>query len=142
MDVAMHASHELAGKSVLRPSDLVETTWISTHTGFSPADTLDAVAAAAGHPMRVVHRINDFSTTAAMVSKGRHLALLPRHTVHIPAAQNVVLRPLEGLQTVRHVDLLIRPERVVHRAVAVVIDALRVIAQSHVHEPTDRNLSV
>lgn len=142
MDVAMHASHELAGKSVLRPSDLVETTWISTHTGFSPADTLDAVAAAAGHPMRVVHRINDFSTTAAMVSKGRHLALLPRHTVHIPAAQNVVLRPLDGLQTVRHVDLLIRPERVVHRAVAVVIDALRVIAQSHVHEPTDRNISV
>jgi DNA-binding transcriptional LysR family regulator len=139
MDVAMHASHPLAGKDVLKPSDLVGTTWISTHAGFSPADMLDAVAAAAGHPMRVVHRINDFSTAAAMVSEGGHLALLPRHTVHIPASQNVVLRPLEGLQTVRHVDMLIRPERVVHRAVAVVIDALREIAQSHVQVPSVRS---
>lgn len=139
MDVAVHASHELAQKSVLKPSDLVGTTWISTHAGFSPADMLDAVAAAAGHPMRVAHRINDFSTAAAMVSEGRHLALLPRHTVRIPASQNVVLRPLEGLQTVRHVDMLIRPERVIHRAVAVVIDALRAIAQSRVQFPSDRN---
>lgn len=142
LDVAMHASHPLAGNGVLKPSDLVGTTWISTHAGYSPADMLDAVAAAAGHPMRVVHRINDFSTAAAMVSEGGHLALLPRHTVHIPASQNVVLRPLEGLQTVRHVDMLIRPERVVHRAVAVVIDALRTIAQSHVHVPSERSSGV
>ena len=139
MDVAMHASHDLALKRVLTPSDLVGNTWISTQTGFSPADMLDAVAAAAGHPMRVVHRINDFSTAAAMVSEGGHLALLPRHTVHIPDSWNVVLRPLEGLQTVRHVDMLIRPERVVHRAVAVVIDALRSIAQSHIQASEDRN---
>lgn len=139
LDVALHASHELAGREMLKPSDLVGTTWISTHAGFSPADMLDAVAAAAGHPMRVVHRINDFSTAAAMVSEGRHLALLPRHTVHIPASQDVVLRPLEGLQTVRHVDMLVRPERVVHKAVAIVIDALREIAQSHVQVPSGRS---
>lgn len=139
LDVALHASHELAGRDVLKPSDLVGTTWISTHAGFSPADMLDAVAAAAGHPMRVVHRINDFSTAAAMVSEGGHLALLPRHTVHIPAAHDVVLRPLEGLQTVRHVDMLVRPERVVHKAVAVVIDALREIAQTRVQSPSDRS---
>ncbi len=135
MDVAMHSSHDLAMKRTLKPSDLVGTTWISTHAGFSPADMLDAVAAAAGYPMRVVHRINDFSTAAAMVSESGHLALLPRHTVRIPASQDVVLRPLEGVQTVRHVDMLVRPERVVHRAVAVVIDALRGIAQSHVQTP-------
>ncbi|MFP3547764.1 LysR substrate-binding domain-containing protein, partial [Rhizobium sp. SIMBA_035] len=90
---------------------------------------------------RVVHRINDFSTAAAMVSEGGHLALLPRHTVRIPASQDVVLRPLQGLETVRHVDMLIRPERVVHRAVAVVIDALREIAQSHVEPPSVRSPS-
>ncbi|WP_314325166.1 LysR family transcriptional regulator [Paenarthrobacter ilicis] len=141
MDVAMHLSHDLAMKKTLKPSDLVGTTWISTHAGFSPADMLDAVAAAAGHPMRVVHRINDFSTAAAMVSEGGHLALLPRHTVRIPASHDVVLRPLQGLETVRHVDMLIRPERVVHRAVAVVIDALREIAQSHVQSPSVRSPS-
>ncbi|WP_367645777.1 LysR family transcriptional regulator [Paenarthrobacter ureafaciens] len=139
LDVAMHASHRLAGKAELTPSDLEGTTWISTHLGFSPADMLDAVAAAAGEPMRVVHRINDFSTAAAMVSEGDHLALLPRHTVRIPSSQDVVLRPLAGLQTVRHVDMLIRPERVSHRAVSVVIDALRKIAQSHVQNTEDRN---
>lgn len=139
MDVAMHADHDLACKRRLTPADLVGNTWISTHTGFSPADMLDAVAAAAGHPMPVVHRINDFSTAAAMVSEGSHLALLPRHTVRIPASQDVVLRPLDGLQTLRHVDMLIRPERVVHRAVAIVIDALRGIAQSHI--PSDRRTS-
>ncbi|PRB43476.1 hypothetical protein CQ020_17020 [Arthrobacter sp. MYb23] len=82
------------GKASLKPADLVGTTWISTHAGFSPTDMLDAVAAAAGYPMRVVHRINDFSTAAAMVSEGGHLALLPRHTVSIPASQDGVLRPL------------------------------------------------
>lgn len=139
LDVALPADHELAGKDILKPSDLVGTTWISTHTGFSPADMLDAVAAAAGYPMRVVHRINDFSTAAAMVSKGGHLALLPRHTVQIPPSQDVVLRPLEGLEAVRHVDMLVRPERVVHRAVAIVADALREIAQSHVQTPSARS---
>lgn len=132
MDIAMHRSHPLANKTSLQPADLAGTTWISTHAGFSPADTLDAIAAAAGQPMRVVHRINDFGTAAAMVAKGEHLTLLPRYTVHIPASQNVVLLPLEGIQSVRHIDMLIRPERVVHKAVAIVVDALRSIAQSRV----------
>lgn len=136
MDVAMHASHPLARRGSLHASDLIGTTWISTHEGFSPADTLDAVAAAAGHPMRVIHRINDFSTAAAMLAKGGdHLALLPRHTVQLEPAQVVVLRPLSGMNTVRHVDLLIRPEKVVHRAVSVIVDALREIAQAHVLGP-------
>jgi DNA-binding transcriptional LysR family regulator len=142
LDVAMHATHPLAARRTLGPEDLQGTTWISTHTGFSPADMLDAVAAAAGHPMRVVHRINDFSTAAAMVSEGKHLALLPRHTVYIPKSQQVVLRPLDGLQTVRHVDMLVRPEKVVHRAVSVVIDALRTIAQSHIKESEVRNANL
>lgn len=140
LDVAMQRSHPLAAKESLTPSDLEGTTWISTHAGFSPADMLDAVAAAAGHPMRVVHRMNDFSTAAIMVAGGDHLALLPRHTVVIPESLDVTLRPLKGLQTVRHVDMLIRPERVVHRAVALVIEALREIARSHVGTATERDV--
>jgi len=130
MDVAMPRSHPLATKKFLSPSDLVGTTWISTHAGFSPADTLDAIASAAGQPMKVAHRINDFDTAAAMIAKGGHLTLLPRYTVHIPVALNVVLIPLEGIKSVRHIDMLMRPERVGHAAVAVVADALRRIARS------------
>ena len=132
MDVAMHRSHPLATNVSLHPADLAGTSWISTHAGFSPADTLDAIASAAGQPMKVVHRINDFDTAVAMIAQGEHLTLLPRYTVHIPASRNVILLPLEGIQSVRHIDMLIRPERVGHKAVAIVVDALRAIAQSRV----------
>jgi DNA-binding transcriptional LysR family regulator len=141
MDVAMHSSHPLATRDSLAPADLVGTTWISTHAGFSPADMLDAIAAAAGHPMRVVHRINDFGTAAAMAAEGEHLTLLPRHTVRIEPSQQVVLRPLTGMRTLRHVDMLIRPERVAHRAISLVVDALRQLAQSRVQTSLERNPS-
>ncbi|MFW0773228.1 LysR family transcriptional regulator [Paenarthrobacter nitroguajacolicus] len=141
MDVAMHGSHPLASRASLTPADLVGTTWISTHAGFSPADMLDAIAAAAGHPMRVIHRINDFGTAAAMAAESDHLALLPRHTVRIHPSQQVVLRPLAGMRTVRHVDMLIRPERVVHRAVSLAVDALRELARSRVQSSLERNPS-
>lgn len=137
----MHSSHPLASRDSLAPAHIVGTTWISTHVGFSPADMLDAIAAAAGHPMRVVHRINHFGTAAAMTAEDEHLALLPRHTVRIEPSQRVVLRPLTGMHTLHHVDMLIRPERVVPRAVSLVVDALRQLAQSRVQNSLERNHS-
>ncbi len=132
MDVAMHRSHPLAAKVSLHPADLAGTSWISTHAGFPPADTLDAIASASGQPMKVIHRISDFHTAAGMIAQGHHLTLLPRYTVHIPASMNLILIPLKGIPSVRHIDMLIRPERAGHKAVAIVVAALRAIAQSRV----------
>lgn len=142
MDVAVHKSHPLASQPVITPADLVGATWVSTHPGFSPADMLDAVASAAGTPMHVVHRINDFVTAAAIVAQGEHIALLPRHTVQLDATPGVVLRPLAGMHTQRRVDLLIRRERSVHKAVTIVAQTLQHIAASIVADSTHRPTGV
>lgn len=130
MDVAMRADHPLAQHKSLSPADLVDESWVSTHDGFSPADMLEAIAAYAGQPMRVVHRINDFTTAAAMVAHGNLLALLPRYTASPPAAPAVTLRPLSGVRAVRNIDALTRPEQTTRRAVSVALDSLRQIADS------------
>ncbi|TDD32240.1 LysR family transcriptional regulator [Saccharopolyspora elongata] len=130
MDVAMRVDHPLAQHDSLSPAHLVDESWVSTHPGFSPADMLDAIAASAGRPMRVVHRINDFTTAAAMVAHGNLLALLPRYTARPPGGSAVVLRPLTGIRAVRNVDVLARPEQTKRRAVSVVLDSLQQIANS------------
>lgn len=130
MDVAMRADHSLAQHESLSPADLVSASWVSTHPGFSPADMLEAIAVAAGHRMQVVHRINDFTTAAAMVARGGYLALLPRYTAGPPAGSTVTMRPLVGIRAVRNVDVLARPEQTARRAVSLVLDSLRQIANA------------
>ncbi|WP_190814565.1 LysR family transcriptional regulator [Saccharopolyspora pogona] len=131
MDVAMRADHPLAQYESVSPTELVNESWVSTHAGFSPADMLEVIAASAGQPMRVVHRINDFTTAAAMVAAhGDLLALLPRYTARPPAGSAVTLRPLAGVRAVRNVDVLARPEQTTRRAVSVVLGSLRQIADS------------
>lgn len=130
LDIALRADHPLAEKRTLTSSDLVGLPWVSTHSGFSPADMLEAIAASAGQPMRVLHRINDFSTAAGMVAEGNLVALLPRHTAAPPPDSGLVLRPLEGVRTVRNIDMLIRPEHTGRKAVQAVVSALQQITRS------------
>ncbi|MBP1324866.1 DNA-binding transcriptional LysR family regulator [Leucobacter exalbidus] len=138
MDIAMHESHPLAGKTQLHPADLLGTSWISTHAGFSPADLLQSISAAAGEPMRVAHRINDFGAASAMVAASSHLTIVPRHTVRPSLHEHVVLRPIVGVASTRHIDILMRPERVHHRAVAHVVAALHDIVQAQYAPLSDR----
>jgi DNA-binding transcriptional LysR family regulator len=128
LDVAMHASHPLASLKSLSPADLRSASWVSTRRGFSPAEMLEAVSATTGDQPRVVHRINDFSTTLAILSQREHVAFVPRYTVRLDLAPEIVLRPLDGVQTTRSVDLLVRPDRIAHNAVGVVARTLQEIA--------------
>ena len=100
---------------------------------------LGAIAAASGQPMRVLHRINDFSTAAGMVAEGDLVALLPRHTAAPPADSGVVLRPLEDVRSVRNIDLLIRPEHTGRKAVLAVVATLQDIAQSLISTATPKD---
>lgn len=113
--IALPAAHPLAAKPELTAADVSAEPWISVHDGFPLQGTLAAIAAAAGRPLEIKHRINEFTVTASVVASGAAIALLPGYTtVPDPA---ITLRPLADLPAGRHIDVLTRPETL-HRAAA------------------------
>lgn len=123
LDVAMPATHPLAAQRRVTPRDVAGEPWITVHDGFPVMATIEAIAAAAGRPVRLVHRINEFTVAAEAVAAGGGLALMPRWTSrHHPS---LVLRPLSGVRARRHIDALYRPERTARKAVRNVLLALR-----------------
>lgn len=131
LDVAVAIDHPLAAKAAVSAADVVRYPWVSSRSGYSPADVLVAVGAMASHPVNVLHRINDYSAAAALVSTGEVIGLLPRYTsgpVLNPggAAQpTVVLLPLTGINTRRRIDLLARPENLRRASVQLVAHAMQ-----------------
>ncbi|MDP9793075.1 DNA-binding transcriptional LysR family regulator [Catenuloplanes nepalensis] len=123
LDVALPGDHPLAAKRRLTPYDVVDEPWISVHEGFPLSAVIDAIAAAANRPLAVVHRINDLAVAAEVVVASGGLALMPRWTTR--AHPGMVLRPLSGVRTRRHIDVLHRPERAARRAVRAVLSDLR-----------------
>lgn len=131
LDVAVAIDHPLAAKTAVSAADVVRYPWVSSRSGYSPADVLMAVGAMASHPVEVVHRINDYSAAAALVSTGEVIGLLPRYTsgpVLNPggaATAQVVLLPLTGINTRRRIDLLARPENLRRASVLLVAQAMQ-----------------
>ncbi|TLM74185.1 LysR family transcriptional regulator [Pseudarthrobacter sp. NamB4] len=125
LDVALPANHPLAAKPALTADDVGGEAWVTSHTGYSPADVLSAVAAVSSRQPNIVHRINDYSTVAALVASGGVVGLLPRYTAGPVLNPDIVLRPLEGISTRRRIDLLARPENLKRRSVTIVCEALQ-----------------
>ncbi|GIE89009.1 LysR family transcriptional regulator [Actinoplanes regularis] len=126
--VAMAADSPLAARARLTAVDVAGEPWISVHEGFPVGGVLTAIAAAAGRPLDIVHRVNEFTVTASMVAAGAGLALLPGHTT-VPDPR-LVLRPLADLPAGRHIDVLTRPETLHRAAVRTVLDALREVSRA------------
>ncbi|WP_433789466.1 LysR family transcriptional regulator [Actinoplanes sp. CA-252034] len=124
--VAMSAEHPLAGRESLAAADVAGWPWISVHEGFPLEGVLAAIAASAGRPLEIRHRINEFTVAASVVAAGEVLALLPGRTT-TPDAR-LALRPLAGIPAARHIDVLARPETLHRAAVRTVLDTLRAIA--------------
>jgi len=124
--VAMPEDHRLASRTSLTAADVAAEAWISVREGFPLEGVLTAIAAAAGRPLDIVHRVNEFTVVAAIVAAGGGLALLPGYTSR--PHPGVALRPLDGLPAARHIDVLTRPENLHRAAVRTVLDALREIA--------------
>ncbi|WP_405775745.1 LysR family transcriptional regulator [Streptomyces sp. NBC_00859] len=122
IDIALPVEHALAARRRLTPRDVADQPWITVHDGFPLMTTIDAIATAAGRPLNIVHRINEFSVVAEAVAAGGGLALMPRWTTRPHPA--LTLRPLSGVRTRRHIDVLHRPERAARRAVRTVITDL------------------
>ncbi len=127
LDVALPAGHRLAGQGTVTADDVVGEPWVTSHAGYSPADVLVAVAAVASRELNIVHRINDYSTVAALVAAGTVIGLLPRYTARPVLNPDIVLRPLEGISTRRRIDLLARPENLKRKSVMMVCEALQTI---------------
>ncbi|MBG6083897.1 LysR family transcriptional regulator [Zhihengliuella flava] len=129
LDVAVPAGHRLAARQALEAADVVSEPWVTSRPGYSPDDVLSAIGALASAPPRVVHRINDYSTIAALVAEGGVLGLLPRYTSRraLGAQTGVVLKPLRGLNTKRRIDLMARPEALERASVRAVVSAFEAV---------------
>lgn len=128
LDIALPADHPLADRAELTPQDVAGLPWITVHDGFPLMATVEAVSAAAGRRVRIVHRINEIAVVAEVVAAGAGVALMPRWTSR--PHPSVVLRPLSGIHAHRHIDVLHRPERSARRAVRTVLTALRRAAET------------
>ncbi|SDT09341.1 DNA-binding transcriptional regulator, LysR family [Pseudarthrobacter equi] len=125
LDVALPAAHPLADKAAVTADDVGGEAWVTSHAGYSPSDVLSAVAAVSSREPTIVHRINDYSTVAALVAAGGVIGLLPRYTAGPVLHPDIVLRPLKGISTRRRIDLLARPENLKRRSVMTVCEALQ-----------------
>jgi DNA-binding transcriptional LysR family regulator len=124
--VALPAGHRLAAQTSLTAEEVAAEPWICVREGFPLEGVLTAIAAAAGRPVEIVHRVNEFTVVAAIVAAGGGLALLPGYTSR--PEPGVVLRPLADLPAGRHIDVLARPESLHRIAVRTVLGALQEIA--------------
>lgn len=127
LDVALPADHPLARLHSLTADDVAGEPWVTSRSGYSPADVLTAVAASSSRELNIVHRINDYSTVAALVAAGSVIGLLPRYTARPALNPGIVLRPLEGISTRRRIDILARPENLKRTSVMMVCEALQKI---------------
>lgn len=122
LDIAVPVNHPLASQARLSPQDVADQPWITVHDGFPLLATIEAIATAANRRLDIVHRVNEFSVVAELVAAGGGLALMPRWTGRPHPA--VVLKPLTGVHTHRHIDVLHRPERTAREAVRTVLTEL------------------
>jgi len=127
LDVALPEGHPLARRRTITAVAAARQPWIATHEGFPVGAIVDALATVAGHPVEVVHRVNEYTVAAELVRAGAGLALLPRWTS--PPPDGVVLRPLDGVRSARRIDALVRPETVARAAVRAVLSELRRIGK-------------
>lgn len=124
LDIALPASHPLASQSAIRPEQLREERWISTHEGFPLAGVLEHLGALVGRAPRIDHRINEFFVAAEVVRSGAAIAVMPRTTGAPLATNGMVLRPIEGGAFARHVDVLARPDALARAGVRRVLSTL------------------
>ncbi|MEV4345040.1 LysR family transcriptional regulator [Actinoplanes sp. NPDC049596] len=126
--VAMSAGHPLAARDRLTAADVSAWPWISVHEGFPLTGILTAIEAAAGRPLDIRHRINEFTVVASVVAAGDALALLPAYTT--APDPRLALRPLADLPATRQIDVLTRPETLHRASVRSVLEALRAVSRA------------
>ncbi|MCU1618364.1 MAG: LysR family transcriptional regulator [Modestobacter sp.] len=128
LDVAVPAGHPLASRVSVTAADVADHPWLSVQDGFPLGGVLATIAAVAGRPLDIAHRINELSVASTVVASGNVLALLPRYLMAGALHPGVVLRPLADLAPSRDVDVLCRTETLARTAARDVLTALQAAA--------------
>jgi len=135
LDVALPEDHPLGARRFLRPSDLIDETWIGVPSGLPFDRILRDIEATNGSPARIAQRIGDNGIVEALVAAGHGIAILPRYTTR-DRENGLITRPLEGVRSLRLISTLTRPDRAERPSVKAVVGALRAEAIRFEHEHT------
>ncbi|PPF17126.1 MULTISPECIES: LysR family transcriptional regulator [unclassified Rathayibacter] len=130
LDIGLPAGHRLADRATVSAADLVGETWIGVPDGFPFERVMQDIETASGEAVRVEQRFASTRVTEAFVAAGLGIAVLPRYTA---GGAGVVVKPLRGVNSVRHIVALMRPDRAERLSVRTVVRELRAQAGRLVH---------
>ncbi|BBZ28888.1 putative transcriptional regulator, LysR family protein [Mycolicibacterium madagascariense] len=125
LDLVLRKDHHLAGAESIALHELAHCPWISVEIGRMGDDVMRSLAVVSGVQPRIVQRINDFRVVEELVLAGVGIALLPRHASTI---DDLIRRPVNGINVARRVDAITRISAERRPAVAAVLDILRRIS--------------
>jgi DNA-binding transcriptional LysR family regulator len=137
LDVALPATHPLAGAPSPRLAQLAAEPWIFGSGGACRDITL-AACAAAGFTPEPSHLVFDWDAVLAMVQAGLGVAMVPR-LAGARARDGVVVRALAADRPARHVFAVVREGSQTAPHLAAVLAALRAEAADRDH---DRSVSL
>lgn len=123
--VLLPASHALAGATVVDLADLAEEPWVDTASapGHCQAAVIEACRAAGFTPSYVV-QADEYPTTTGFVAAGLGVALVPALALGF-VQDRVRVKPVQGVQPVRHVYAAVRSARAGEAVVQGAIRALQ-----------------
>lgn len=126
LDLAVRVGHRLDDSGPVSAAELADVEWISVHTDFPLADSINRISALGSWEAVIRHHVNDFAVVAALLPASDCAALLPRYTGQPYLGHRIRLRPLAPeLEIQRRIDVLARPETLRRTAVQTVLAALR-----------------
>lgn len=123
LDIAMRADHPLARKAELTVDDVAGEPWIGVPKGYPFDAVLIAVQQRIGANLRVDQRLCDNQLVETIVRDSDYLAVLPRFSTR--TGEDLVTRPIVGVDARRYISAVIRPDRARRRAVRTVLDLMR-----------------
>src|ERR1035438_780460 len=135
-DIALPASHPLAGRETINLDDLRSERWIAWHTASSVSDThvparwcdqwLVYTLRSRGHEPVVAHTVGEYATQIALVAAGLGVCVIPRlGRDRLPREVRIVaVRP----PLRRQVYALWRTANTRRRAISVTVEAFRTSA--------------
>lgn len=137
LDVVLPANHRMSGKATVSPKDLVGESWIGMPVGFPANRVLLELEAYTHEPVKIVQRFSDTRVIEALVEGGHGIAVLPRYTT---VNEALAVKPLSGVESIRHIAALMRPDRAERLSVRTVLQALREEAErvQRVHRTAER----
>ncbi|GAB3399481.1 LysR family transcriptional regulator [Flindersiella endophytica] len=123
-DVIVHSNHPLAGRTRVRPADLVEEHWIATPEGTICRQWLTRMFDGTGRLPRIAHMSMEFDSHLALVRAGLGVALVPR-LGRASLGDGLVALEADDPVPTREIVVLHRRSMTESPAIGVVLEALR-----------------